>query len=103
MNDIRQFANYIASEGMTIKLANANVCMTQMGPVRDTSIVKSGSRFEYSAVVEYKVDFVLETTGFYSVTQAVNTLNGISKAVKDDLIKDTGYFETVNHIEDTLE
>lgn len=102
MNDIRQFANYIASEGMIIRLASENISMTQIGPVRDTSIVKSGSRYEYSAMVEYKVDFILETTGFYAISQqGVNTLN--VTGIKEELKEDTGYFETVNYIEDTIE
>lgn len=103
MNDIQQFANYLASEGMTIKLSDQNVSMTQIGPVRDTSVVKSGSRYEYSAMVEYKVDFVLEVSGYYAVTQGVNTLNGTDTGIKEELIEDTGYFETVSHIEDTIE
>lgn len=92
LNDLRQFADYIASADITKQLDTVNVHMIQEGPVRDTSIAKSGSRQEYSAMVEYKVDFVLDSRDAGKLEK-----NTLTKSAPD--IEDTGYFETVNEIE----
>ena len=96
MNEMQQFANYIASHGIMKQLNEVNVQMTQEGPVRDTSLVKSGSRYEYSAMVEYRVHFILDTSGEYAVTQIEK--NTMTKTSPQGMGEETGYFETVNNI-----
>lgn len=101
MNDMQQFADYMASFGIIEQLGNDNVSMIQEGPVRDTTVVKSGSRSEYSAMVEYKVHFILESSGRYSASQIDK--NTLIHTVSEGIEEETGYFETVNHIEDKFE
>ena len=105
INDMQQFADYIASQGMIEQLDKDNVSMVQEGPVRDTSVVKSGSRYEYSAMVEYKVNFVLESSGTFAVVSSTplekNTLiKSMSEEQQQAMNEEVGYFETVNKIED---
>lgn len=101
MNDLQQFADYIASLGMVEQLGKDDVSMVQEGPVRDTSIVKSGSRYEYSAMVEYKVNFILESSGKYGVSPTEK--NTLIRTVSAGMNEETGYFETVNQIEGELQ
>ena len=96
MNEMQQFANYIASHGILKQLNEANVQMTQEGPVRDTSVVTSGSRYEYSAMVEYRVHFILETSGEYGISNIEK--NTMTKTPPQGMGEETGYFETVNNI-----
>ena len=92
VNDMQQFADFIASQSIMKQLDKLNVQMLQEGPVRDTSIAKSGSRYEYSAMVEYKVGFILDSTDSSEFSK--NTL------VKGTpTLEEIGYFETVNEIE----
>ena len=102
MSDMQRFADYIASAGMMKLLDSFKVQMIQEGPVRDTSIVKSGSRYEYSAMVEYRVHFILEQSGEYAIAQmSENSL--IRNAEPEGKNEETGYFETVNEIEGELQ
>lgn len=96
VNDLQQFADYIASADIAKQLDKVNVQMIQEGPVRDTSMVKSGSRNEYSAMVEYKVNFILD-----SMDASKYSKNTLIKSAPE--LEDTGYFETVNEIEGELE
>lgn len=101
INDLQQFADYIASQGITEELGKVDVIMTQEGPVRDTTIVKSGSRYEYSAMVEYKVNFILEATDRYAVSKVDK--NTLLKESPAGIGEETGYFDTVDEIEDELQ
>lgn len=105
MNDMQQFADYIASQGMIEQLGKYKVNMIQEGPVRDTSVVKSGSRYEYSAMVEYKVNFILETSGVYAVSSQSSQIekNTLIKTIPEGIQEELGYFETVNEIEGKLQ
>lgn len=96
LNDLQQFADYVASADITKQLDTIHVHLTQEGPVRDTSIAKSGSRQEYSAMVEYRVDFILD-----SIDAGMLDKNTLIKSAPD--LEETGYFETVNEIEGELE
>lgn len=98
INDLQQFADYILSQRMIEQLAMDNVQMSQEGPVRDTSIVKSGSKYEYSAMVEYKVNFVLESTGVYAASPVIEE-NSLIQTTPVGIDEETGYFDTVNKIE----
>lgn len=97
INDLQQFADYITSIEMIEQLRKFNVSMTQEGPVRDTSVVKSGSRYEYSAMVEYKINFILD-----SVDSSRLSENTLTDKIPEGMDVDIGYFETVNNIEGEL-
>ena len=102
MNDLQQFADYMASKGVTELLSEKNVQIIQEGPVRDTTVAKSGSRHEYSAMVEYRVGFVLESVGEFGVPDNIEK-NTLLKSLPQGAGEETGYFDTVSQIEGVLE
>lgn len=102
MNDLQQFADFMASKGVTELLSKKNVQIVQEGPVRDTTVAKSGSRHEYSAMVEYRVSFILETVGEFGLPANIGK-NTLLKSLPQGAGEETGYFETVSNIEGVLE
>ena len=96
MNDLQQFAAYIVSQKVVDQLKKENISMTQEGPVRDTTISISGSRHEYSAMVEFRVNFILDSID--ATTLSENTLIKTPPELED-----IGYFETVSNIEGETE
>lgn len=86
VSDLMDFILFLESEAIIDRLAEYNLDIQLMPPVRDLTELMNESRYRYRAMAEFTVNFVLEASGRFGVSameKIPNDSGGGNKALVD--------------------